>query len=269
MSRELRIGTSGWSYPSWRGVLYEAGVAQRRWLERYAEAFDSVELNGTFYRLPPEEQFASWRRRTPRGFAFAVKGSRLITHVKRLAGVEAALQTFFACTRRLGRKAAVTLWQLPPNLECDLARLADFCALLPRARSLRQAIEFRHPSWWREEVYALLECHGVALVLPDSASRVAMRAPVLRHTADFAYLRLHDGRGARGSYSAAQLRTWAERIAGWNREHDLYVYFNNDWEGFAVRNALRLKQLMSASDKQVAPGSRATLSRSARRGSRR
>jgi uncharacterized protein YecE (DUF72 family) len=244
MAHELRIGTSGWTYPSWRDVLYPAGVAQRRWLECYAESFDTVELNASFYRLPSAEQFASWKRRTPPGFAFAVKGSRFVTHVRRLAAVEEAVQAFFSHSQKLGRKAGVTLWQLPPSLECDPGRLADFLELLPRGRTRRQAVEFRHPSWYVPGVYSLLERREVALVLPDSAESTAMRAPELRHTAGFTYLRFHCGRGRRGNYTEGQLRQWAERIAGWRRRSDVYVYFNNDWEGFAVRNAQRLKQLL-------------------------
>lgn len=242
--KELRIGTSGWTYASWRGVLYEKGLPQGRWLERYAEAFDTVELNATFYRLPKGEQFASWKRRTPPRFAFAVKGSRLITHIKRLKGVEEDVETFFSRVRELGRKAAVTLWQLPPSLERDDERLGSFLRLLPRAKTRRQAVEFRHRSWYVSEVYALLERRGVGLVLPDSASRETMTAPEIRQTAPFTYVRLHYGRGRRGEYTESQLRAWARRIAAWRREGDVYVFFNNDWEGFAVRNALRLKSLL-------------------------
>jgi uncharacterized protein YecE (DUF72 family) len=240
----LRIGTSGWSYASWRGVLYERGIPQRRWLERYAQSFDTVELNNSFYRLPSEQQFAAWKERTPPRFAFAVKGSRLITHLKRLSDVEADVELFFSRSRRLGRKAAITLWQLPPRLECNVPRLRDFLALLPRGASRRQAVEFRHRSWYVRQVYALLERRGVGLVLPDSATDPAMCAPELRHSADFAYVRFHYGRGRGGRYSQAQLETWAKRIAAWRRRRDVYVYFNNDWEGFAVRNALRLKALL-------------------------
>ncbi len=242
--KELRIGTSGWTYASWRGVLYGKGLPQGRWLERYAEAFDTVELNATFYRLPTGEQFASWRSRTPSRFAFAVKGSRLITHIKRLNGVEEDVETFLSRVRQLGHKAAVTLWQLPPSLERDDERLGSFLRLLPRARARRQAVEFRHQSWYVSEVYALLERRGVGLVLPDSARREAMTAPEIHQTAPFMYLRFHCGRGSRGEYTEAQLKAWAKRIAAWRRERDVYVFFNNDWEGFAVRNALRLKDLL-------------------------
>jgi uncharacterized protein YecE (DUF72 family) len=244
VSHELRIGTSGWNYASWRGVLYEPGVPQRRWLERYAEEFDTVELNASFYRLPPVEQFASWKERTPRGFAFAVKGSRFITHVKRLRGADEAIATFCEHARALGRKGAVALWQLPPSLACDVERLAAFCQLLPKGRTRRQAIEFRHESWYLPEVYELLQRRGVALVLPDSAADRSMTAPDLHHTAGFTYVRFHYGRGAGGDYTARQLEQWAERIAAWRRGRDVYVYFNNDWEGFAVRNARRLKEIL-------------------------
>jgi len=244
MAHELRIGTSGWNYASWRGVLYEPGVPERRWLERYAEEFDSVELNASFYRLPSSEQFSDWKRRTPPGFAFAVKGSRFITHVKRLRGVDEAIAVFRENAGALGRKGAVALWQLPPTFACDVERLAAFCRLLPRGVRRRQAIEFRHRSWYVPDVYELLQRRGVALVLPDSAADPSMTAPELRQTAGFTYVRLHCGRGARGSYTARQLERWAEQIAAWLRDSDVYVYFNNDWEGFAVQDARRLKRIL-------------------------
>jgi uncharacterized protein YecE (DUF72 family) len=248
MPHEIRIGTSGWNYASWRGVLYERGVAQRRWLERYAEEFDTVELNASFYRLPSAEQFASWKDRTPRGFAFAVKGSRFITHIKRLRGAEAAIATFCEHTRALGRKGAVVLWQLPPNLACDVDQLAAFCRLLPKGRTRRQAIEFRHASWYVPEVYELLRRRGIALVLPDSAVDPSMTAGEVRHTAAFSYVRFHFGRGAGGSYTERQLERWAEKITAWRRVRDVYVYFNNDWEGFAVHNARRLRAILGVGD---------------------
>jgi uncharacterized protein YecE (DUF72 family) len=244
VAHEIRIGTSGWTYQSWRGVLYEAGLAQGRWLECYAESFDTVELNASFYRLPSADQFASWKKRTPSGFAFAVKGSRFVTHVRQLQGVEEAVSTFLEHARGLGRKGSVTLWQLPPSLECDVDRLGAFLKLLPRAKTRRQAVEFRHESWYVDEVYGLLERYGVALVLPDSAARENMNVPELRHTSDFTYLRFHHGAGREGHYTDAQLREWAKRIAGWRRRCDVYAYFNNDWKGFAVRNALRLRELL-------------------------
>jgi uncharacterized protein YecE (DUF72 family) len=246
MVRELRIGTSGWDYQSWRGVLYESGLPHRLWLERYVESFDTVELNASFYRLPSANQFATWKRRTPPGFAFSVKGSRLVTHYKRLREVEGDVETFLAHVRKLGRKAAVVLWQLSPDLERDDSLLSGFLALLPCSKAPRQAIEFRHRSWYAPAVYALLERHRVALVLPDSASREEMRAPELKLTAPFAYVRFHYGRGRRGDYTEKQLDVWASRIVEWGRERDVFVYFNNDWEGFAVRNATRLRELLGA-----------------------
>lgn len=244
MAGELHIGTSGWIYKSWRGVLYEPGVPQRRWLERYSQSFDTVELNASFYRLPSAAQFAAWKRRTPPGFAFALKGSRLVTHYKKLREVAGDVEAFLAHARELGRKAAVVLWQLPPDLERDDSLLAAFLAVLPRSQAPRQAIEFRHRSWYAPEVYALLERHGAALVLPDSARWEAMRAPEHRLTAPFAYARLHYGEGRRGDYTEEQLEAWAGRVERWRRHRDVFVYFNNDWEGFAVRSASRLRELL-------------------------
>jgi uncharacterized protein YecE (DUF72 family) len=241
----VRIGTSGWVYPHWRGVLYEHGLGQGRWLERYAEAFDTVELNASFYRLPSREQFAAWRERTPSGFRFAVKGWGLITHRRRLRGAEDALARFLRHASGLERKGEVVLWQLPPSLERDLRRLEAFLDSLPRGGLPRHAVEFRHPSWYALDVFALLASRGVVLVHPDSAAREEMHREAMRHTGEFVYVRLHFGRRRGGSYSEAQLRSFARRIARWRRERDVYVYFNNDWSGHAVHDARRLKELLA------------------------
>jgi uncharacterized protein YecE (DUF72 family) len=233
-----RIGCSGWNYRHWRGVLYPPGLAASRWLERYAERFDTVEVNATFYRLPTTKAVERWVSQTPSGFCFALKASRYLTHVRRLVGVAEGIETFeqrIAPLRESGRLAAV-LWQLPENFHRDDDRLDELLRALPTGR---HAIEFRHRSWFAPDVLAALRAHDVALVLGDHPQR-----PFQTHraTASWRYVRFHYGsRGRRGNYSQHELDTWARRIRRWSREGDLLAYFNNDWEGFAPRNASDLR----------------------------
>jgi uncharacterized protein YecE (DUF72 family) len=218
------------------------GLPQRRWLEHYATLFDTVEVNSTFYRLPGIEAVRGWVEQSPDGFRFAVKMSRYLTHIRRLGGLETGIPLFYERIVPLARspKLGPVLWQLPPTFKRDDERLATTLAALPGGR---HAFEFRHPTWYAEEVYALLESHSAALVIPDSP-RYPFRELVL--TADWTFVRLHHGtRGRNGNYSETELREWAERIDGWRAAGtDVYAYFNNDWEGYAVRNGLRLRALL-------------------------
>lgn len=257
----IRVGTSGWAYPHWRGVLYPPGLPQGAWLERYAAEFDTVEINATFYRLPGPEVFAGWAGRTPSGFRFALKGSRQITHRRRLTDCGASIGWFFAPAARLGRRVEVVLWQLPPDLRADTARLdalLDALAGDAVAGRLRHAFEFRERSWFCAPVFDLLAAHGAAVVAADHPFTVLlppMRAPrgaglpVVRapHTADFVYLRRHGPRGRyRGRYTEAMLRAEAARLRRWAGEgRGAYVFYNNDAEGHAVRNARRLQALLA------------------------
>ncbi len=241
--RALRIGCSGWVYGHWRGRAYPEGLPQRRWLERYAQLFDTVEVNATFYRLPRRETVAAWVDETPAGFLFAVKASRYLTHVRRLRDLDQGLDRFYACIEPLVRspKLGPVLWQFPENFHRDDERLA---AALERLPPGRHCFEFRHESWFRRDVYALLREHCAALVVGDTPKR-----PFQAHelTADWTFVRFHHGRrGRRGNYSERELREWAERLAGWRERADVYAYFNNDWEGFAVRNASRLRELLDS-----------------------
>jgi uncharacterized protein YecE (DUF72 family) len=239
---EVRIGCSGWNYPHWRERVYPRGVPQRRWLEHYTTLFDTVEVNATFYRLPTASAVRGWVERTPPGFLFAVKVSRYLTHIRRLRDLEGGVRRFYERIEPLVRspKLGPVLWQLPPTYKRDDERLAAALAVLPAGR---HAFEFREASWYVEEVYVLLRQHGAALVIPDS-SKYPFRK--LELTADWTFIRLHHGsRGRRGNYSERELEEWAKRIAGWrDGGTDVYVYFNNDWEGFAVRNGLRLRELL-------------------------
>jgi uncharacterized protein YecE (DUF72 family) len=235
----MRIGCSGWNYREWRGRFYPRGLPARHWLEHYASRFDTVEVNSTFYRLPRREAVANWVEQTPEGFSFAVKASRYLTHVRRLREIEPGVELFeqrIAPLRDAGRMGPV-LWQLPENFHRDEDRLEELLAALPGGR---HAIEFRHPSWFVPDVLAALREREVALVLGDHPQR-----PFQSHkaTASWRYLRFHYGaRGRRGNYSERELETWARRIRAWRARSDSFAYFNNDWEGFALRNAGYLRE---------------------------
>jgi uncharacterized protein YecE (DUF72 family) len=241
--RPVHIGCSGWAYPHWRERLYPEGLPQRCWLSHYAEHYDTVEVNSTFYRLASPAGVEAWVEQSPPGFVFAVKASRYLTHVKRLKLADRYVNRFYEPLEALTEsdKLGPTLWQLPENFQRDDERLSGALATLPRGR---HAFEFRHPSWFASEVYGLLRDHGVALVIGDDPSR-----PFQTHerTADWTYIRFHRGnRGRGGNYSGAEIETWARRIAQWRRQTEVYAYFNNDWEGYALRNADRLKKSLGA-----------------------
>jgi uncharacterized protein YecE (DUF72 family) len=239
---EIRIGCSGWNYAHWRERVYPKALPQRRWLEHYAALFDTVEVNNTFYRLPKEPAVRGWVESSPPGFLFAVKMSRYVTHIRRLSSLETGIPRFYEPLEPLGRsgKLGPVLWQLPPTFKRDDERLASTLAALTGGR---HCFEFRHPTWYAPEVYELLRSHRVALVIPDSP-RYTFRELVL--TADWTFIRFHHGtRGRNGNYSETEISEWAERIAGWGaRGIDVYAYYNNDWEGYAVKNGLRLRALL-------------------------
>jgi uncharacterized protein YecE (DUF72 family) len=238
----VHIGCSGWNYRDWRERVYPPGLPPRRWLEHYATLFDTVEVNSTFYRLASPKAVAAWVEQTPDDFIFALKASRYLTHVRRLRDVAQGAHRFYEGVEPLigTPKLGPTLWQLPENFVRDDERLRDALGQLPQGR---HCFEFRHPSWFAPEVYELLREHAVALVIGDHPKR-----PFQTHefTADWTYVRLHHGhRGRRGNYSESELQTWRRRIARWRRRAEVFVYFNNDREGFAVRNALWLKRRLS------------------------
>jgi len=237
----LCVGTSGWSYGHWDGVLYPPGTPPRDRLALYAQQFDTVELNASFYRWPTDAAFASWRQRLPAGFAMSVKAPRGLTHAKRLFAPEAWTERIARGWHELGDRRAVVLLQLDGRQERDDARLEYFLARVPAW--MRLAVELRHDSWQAQPVYELLERHHVAYCVMSGA-----RLPcVLRATAPFVYLRMHgpdhDTLYA-GSYSDADLRWWRDRIVEWlGQSLDVYAYFNNDGDGHAVRNARTLREL--------------------------
>jgi uncharacterized protein YecE (DUF72 family) len=237
----VHIGTSGWSYDHWDGVLYPPGTPARDRLAHYVRRFGTVELNASFYRWPRNATFAGWRRRLPAGFQLSVKAPRGLTHAKRLHAPEAWVPRLTSSWHELGDRRAVLLVQLHPAHERDDARLDFFLGQLPPW--MRVAVEFRHPSWHTDGVFALLERHGAAYCVMSGA-----RLPcVLRATAPFVYLRMHgpdpDHLYA-GSYGEHDLSWWADRVGEWAAAgRDVYAYFNNDGCGHAVRNAARLREL--------------------------
>ena len=237
-----RIGTSGWSYDHWRGVLYPPGLPVGQRLARYVEEFDTVELNASFYRWPGAARFRQWRDRLPAGFAMAVKAPRGLTHAKRLYAPETWAERIGEGWSALGDRQSALLVQLPPQLGRDDERLDYFLRALPP--ELPVAVEFRHPSWNADDVYALLERRRAAYVVMSGAGLDC----VLRATADFVYVRLHGPSGQHlyaGSYSEDDLAWWAQRCREWDAQgRDVFVYFNNDGEGHAVRNAWTLKSLL-------------------------
>jgi uncharacterized protein YecE (DUF72 family) len=238
----VRIGTSGWSYDHWEGVLYPPGLRPSDRLARYVAEFDTVELNASFYRWPRESAFASWQRRLPPGFLMSVKAPRGLTHAKHLAQPEAWVQRFAGCWRALGDRSGVLLVQLRPDHERDDARLERFLAQMPAG--IPVALELRHPSWQDDDVLALLERHRAAYVVMSGAGLPC----VLAATAPFVYVRLHGPDHHHlyaGSYSDAELSWWADRIREWEvGGREVWVYFNNDASGNAVGNARTLRRLL-------------------------
>ena len=238
-----RIGTSGWVYPHWRGVLYRGD--QRGWLDQYVAEFDTVELNGSFYRWPADARFASWRERVPEGFEMAVKAPRGLTHARRLREPEVWIERITRGLHALDGRRGPLIVQLHPGMERDDERLDAFLGALPAWT--RPVVEFRHPSWTDDEtIFALLERHGAAYCVMSGA-----RLPCILHaTARLVYVRLHGPDPERlygGSYSDDDLGWWAERIREWERAgHEVFAYFNNDGEGNAVRNAWTLKRMLGA-----------------------
>jgi uncharacterized protein YecE (DUF72 family) len=225
-------------YRHWRGVLYPEGLAQRAWLPRYATLFDTVEMNATFYRLPAPDSVERWRHAVPDGFTFAVKGSRYLTHMKRLLDADEGLRRFYVPISRFGPKLGPVLWQLPPHVKPDPERLDRFLGRLPAGR---HAFEFRDPAWYVEETCAVLDRHRAAFCEHD----LVPRAPP-RLTGGFRYVRFH---GTTGKYAG---RYGAEALAGYARDYldsaargeDVFAYFNNDLGGHAVRDALDLLALV-------------------------
>ena len=236
------VGTSGWQYRDWRGGFYPAGLPQRRWLEHYASQYLTVENNASFYRLPGRETFAGWQARTPDGFVMAVKASRYLTHVRRLRDPAEPVTRLVDAAAALGPRLGPVLLQLPPTMAADPglldACLAEFAAAAARAGTgpLRVAVEPRHPSWWCDEVRQVLSARAAALCWAD---RLGQPVTPLWRTADWGYLRFHEGAAQPWPcYGQQALRSWVARLGDtWPRAADVFVYFNNDPGGAAVKNS--------------------------------
>jgi uncharacterized protein YecE (DUF72 family) len=236
-----RIGCSGWNYAHWRDVFYPRGMSTSRWLSHYAETFDTVEINATFYRLPTRKAVSAWADSTPDEFLFAIKASRYLTHVKRLRELTDGWGRLSERIEPIieARKLGPLLWQLPRQFHRDDDRLGTALEALPPGR---HGFEFRHESWFVPEVEQLLRTHEAALVIGDDPER---RFQTHARTADWMYLRFHRGRGRDGNYTPAQLREWAARVRAWRRRGDVYAYFNDDWGGHAIDEAGTLKELVA------------------------
>ncbi len=233
----FHIGTSGWQYADWRNTFYPRGLPQSRWLEHYTTIFSTVEVNATFYRLPREATFADWRNRTPAGFTFAVKASRYLTHVRRLRDPEEPASRLLTRSSALGPRLGPVLVQLPPTLPADLPALT---ATLERFRSVKVAVEFRHPSWFTEPgVKEVLDRLGVAWVWAD---RPGDRTPKTL-TGGWAYVRFHRGTATGFGYRRSKLRRWADRLRSLEA-NEVFVYFNNDPGAAAPRDALTFRDLL-------------------------
>jgi uncharacterized protein YecE (DUF72 family) len=236
------IGTSGWSYDHWVGLLYPKRASSLERLDAYARSFATVEVNNTFYRWPKDEVFAAWHDRLPAGFVVSAKASKGLTQFRKLDDPRPWLDRMEAGVSRLKGKRGALLFQLPPHFPRDLDRLDHFLGVLPAGH--RWAVEFRHPTWNTEETFETLARHGAAYCVTSGANLPCE----LRATAKFVYVRLHgpdDRHLYAGSYSEDDLRWWADRIGEWRAQgRDVFAYFNNDGHGHAVRNALRLKELV-------------------------
>jgi uncharacterized protein YecE (DUF72 family) len=243
-SQQLWIGTSGWHYKHWRGCFYPEAFNSSQYLSWYIRHFNTVEINNCFYRLPTASAVENWRKDTPSGFYFAVKGSRYLTHMKRLLNAEQGLKTYLDRMELLEEKLGPVLFQLPPNWRANLARLEEFLGLL-RTRQHQYVFEFRDPSWYIEPVYQLLRSHNVGLCLHDWGAQQSPR----ELTADFTYVRFHGTTGRYGGdYPDEMLAQWAAQIDDWTaRLRGIYVYFNNDQGGYAVKNAQTLQRLLRPS----------------------
>jgi len=234
------IGTSGWQYRDWKGRFYPDGLPQARWLEYYAENFATVEINNAFYRLPERSTFEQWRARTPDGFRIAVKMSRYLTHIKRLKDPAEPVERFLGRAEGLGDRLGPVLIQLPPNLKADLDALDATLRRFPH--DVRVAVEPRHASWWTDDVRRVLDQRGAALCWADRRGRPV--TPLWR-TADFGYVRLHEGRAnPPPHYGRTALRSWLDRIRDAFDSEPVYVYFNNDPGGAAVDDAKTLERMV-------------------------
>jgi uncharacterized protein YecE (DUF72 family) len=234
------IGTSGWHYDDWRGRFYPEKLPKTKWLEFFSNHFNTLELNNSFYHLPSEAAFHNWYHSSPPDFVFAVKVSRFVTHIKRLKDCADAIDNFMSRARLLKEKLGPLLYQLPPGLHRDDARLEAFLTKLPP--DLKHAIEFRHQSWFTEEVFDMLRYNHVGFCVFDMPK---LTSPLLA-TAGFAYVRFHGRQGLYSSrYTDAEMADWAKKINVLSKKLEaVYIYFNNDVSGYALENARTIREYL-------------------------
>ncbi|WP_126172674.1 DUF72 domain-containing protein [Altericroceibacterium xinjiangense] len=236
----IRVGCSGWVYKHWRQIFYPEGLPARRWFAHYADEFDTVEINNSFFRLPKPETFAAWRDQAPLGFRYAVKANRFLTQAKKLRECEEPLERMMASFRHLGRALGPILYQLPPRFRCNPERLEAFLQIVPK--DVINVFEFRDPSWYTEEVFAVLERYGPSFCVHDMPGSTSPRLA----TGPIAYVRFHGGEGKYwGRYSDEGLLGWSDWIMEQARSgRAVWAYFNNDLEGHAIQDALTLRAML-------------------------
>ncbi|HZS48170.1 MAG TPA: DUF72 domain-containing protein [Blastocatellia bacterium] len=242
MAGKIHIGTSGWHYDHWKGPFYPENLPASEMLAFYFDYFDTVEINNSFYRMPEALTFKHWHDQTPENFLFAVKGSRYLTHMKKLKEPKEGLKALINRASKLKEKLGPILFQLPPHWKCNPERLSEFLKALPKKH--QYTFEFRDPSWHLPEIYDLLKEYNVAFCAYELAG---FESPTVI-TADFTYVRLHGPGGKyQGDYSMEKLSSWAQQIREWRKSlRDIYVYFDNDQAGYAIKNALELKKLLQS-----------------------
>lgn len=238
------IGTSGFSYKDWKEIFYPKGLSQKKWLAYYAQHYNTVEINATFYRYFARTVFARWGDETPDEFRFTLKGPRDITHIKQLHEIDTELARFLDSIQDLRAKLAMLLWQFPPSFKCDTDNSKEkftlFVERLPQ--DIKHVVEFRHKSWFNDNVYALLNIHNIGFVINDSSRFQAVE----RVTGDFVYIRFHGPTRLYASlYTPEALQAWTEKIKEWLKQYDVYIYFNNDYGGRAIQNSVELRELIN------------------------
>ncbi len=240
---KIYIGTSGWHYKHWKGTFYPSDTSDSEQLDYYFKYFDTVEINNSFYMLPAAKTFDNWRKMSPKKFIFSVKASRYITHMKKLNADKTSINKFFRHAGALKEKMGPVLFQLPPHWKINAERLKSFLSMLPKDH--RYTFEFRNETWYDESVYETLRQFNAAFCIYELQHHLTP----IQVTADFIYIRLHGpGNKYQGSYTDQQLKKWAEKCKAWQKENkDVYIYFDNDQQGFAAFNAQRLKTLVQPS----------------------
>lgn len=244
VKRKFFIGTSGFTYNHWRGIFYPDELPQKKWLEHYAQHFDTVEINSSFYHLPRPSTCENWGKRVQESFIYAMKASRFITHIKKLKNIEEPVKNFFEVIQPLGKKLGPILFQLPPGMKKDLSLLKNFIEKLPGG--FRYVFEFRNNTWYEDDLFSLLDGADIAFCIHDLPKRASPYAV----TGSFVYIRFHGAQQAYSSfYTDEELETWATRIKEYSETgRNVYIYFNNDIMGYAIENAKTLKHLLGKNE---------------------